>query len=139
MTDHLTPGQRSWNMSRVRSKNTKPELIIRSLLHRQGYRFRIHRKDLPGCPDIVFPKYKFAIFVHGCFWHQHKGCKKAQIPNTNKLFWEKKLSRNIERDKESINELKELGWNVFIIWECEIKQSVEEILDRVNHFIEKVA
>jgi DNA mismatch endonuclease (patch repair protein) len=100
MVDHLTRAKRSWNMSRIRSGNTKPEKVVRSLLHAMGYRFRLHRKNLPGKPDIVLPKYKTVIFVHGCFWHRHPGCKNATMPKTNTEFWEDKLSQNIDRDRK---------------------------------------
>ncbi len=108
-------------MSGIRSKNTRPEMIVRSWLHRNGYRFRLHRKDLPGKPDVVLPKYKTVIFVHGCFWHRHEGCKKATTPKNNKEFWEKKFSENMERDKVCYLKLKDLGWKVVVIWECETK------------------
>lgn len=107
-------------MSHIRGKNTKPELLIRSLLHRSGFRFRIHRRDLPGCPDIVLPKYKTIIFVHGCFWHQHSGCKKSTLPQTNITFWKNKLKKNLDRDLFVQNELEKSGWKVIIIWQCEI-------------------
>ncbi|MEC7641315.1 MAG: DNA mismatch endonuclease Vsr, partial [Nitrospinota bacterium] len=99
MVDTISKEKRSWNMSRIRSRDTSPELIVRSLLHRLGYRFRIHRKDLPGKPDIVLAKYKTVIFVHGCFWHQHKDCKYAYLPKTRVNFWKEKLQGNSERDK----------------------------------------
>jgi DNA mismatch endonuclease (patch repair protein) len=108
-------------MSRIGSKNTKPELLVRKVLHGLGYRFRLHRNDLPGKPDIVLSKYKTVVFVHGCFWHGHS-CKKGQKrPATNKDFWDGKLNRNIERDKENISQLENLGWNVLTIWECQVK------------------
>ena len=110
-------------MSHIRSKDTKPEKRLRSLLHRLGFRFRLHRKDLPGTPDIVLPKYRTVIFVHGCFWHQHPGCKKATLPRSNVEFWKNKLEKNIERDKEVEKKLIETGWNVIVIWECEIKKT----------------
>ncbi len=112
--------KRSEIMSHIRGKNTKPELLIRSLLHRSGFRFRIHRRDLPGCPDIVLPKYKTIIFVHGCFWHQHSGCKKSTLPQTNITFWKNKLKKNLDRDLFVQNELEKSGWKVIIIWQCEI-------------------
>lgn len=110
MADHLTKEKRSWNMSRIRSKNTKPEIIVRSLLHRAGYRFRLHRKDLPGKPDIVLPKYKTVIFVHGCFWHRHKGCKRSNIPKSNKEYWIPKIQKNTKRDKIHYKSLIKDGW-----------------------------
>lgn len=112
--------KRSEIMSHIRGKNTKPELLIRSLLHRSGFRFRIHRRDLLGCPDIVLPKYKTIIFVHGCFWHQHSGCKKSTLPQTNITFWKNKLKKNLDRDLFVQNELEKSGWKVIIIWQCEI-------------------
>jgi DNA mismatch endonuclease (patch repair protein) len=119
MADHLTKKKRSWNMSRIKSKNTKPELIVRSLLHGMGYRFRLHRKDLPGKPDIVLPKYKVVIFVHGCFWHRHKGCRKCTTPSSNQEYWKSKFERNVANDKCHKVQLRGKGWKVFVIWECE--------------------
>jgi DNA mismatch endonuclease, patch repair protein len=121
MADRLTPAQRSLNMSRIGSKNTKPEKLIRSLLHRMGYRFRLHQTSLPGKPDIVLKKYSYVIFVHGCFWHRHNGCKYAFNPTSKTEYWLPKLKRNIERDKENQDALKKVGWNILIIWECELK------------------
>lgn len=129
-SDIYTEEKRSEVMSRVRSGNTKPERIVRSVLHRLGYRFRLRRKDLPGKPDIVLPKHETVVFVHGCFWHQHPGCKKATIPKQNRAFWESKLARNVERDKEVREELTDLGWNVVTIWECETKKGSEAWLQR---------
>ena len=119
MTDRLTPEHRSWNMSRIRNRDTAPEKIVRSLLHRMGYRFRLHRRDLPGSPDIVLPKYRTVIFVHGCFWHRHKGCKFAYMPKSRPEFWQNKFDTNVERDRRVKRELKKLGWRVIVIWECE--------------------
>lgn len=121
MSDIFSKEKRSLLMSKVRDKNTSPELIVRKWLHKEGYRFRLYRKDLPGKPDIVLPKYKTAIFVHGCFWHRHIGCKKASIPATNVGIWLKKFGENIERDKRKQQELEELGWQVIILWQCEIE------------------
>ncbi len=120
MTDTLTPEARSWTMSHVRSKNTKPELAVRRWLHAQGYRFRLHRRDLPGTPDITLPKWRTVIFVHGCFWHRHEGCKRTRTPKSNVEFWETKFMRNVERDREARKALGELGWRVVTIWECEV-------------------
>ncbi len=128
MVDKLTPEKRSWNMSRIRSKNTKPELIVRSLLHRMGFRFRLHRKDLPGKPDIVLPKYKTVIFVHGCFWHRHKDCKVATTPSTRREFWEKKFKDNVARDERNQRQLRQLGWHVYVLWECEVKKDPVSII-----------
>lgn len=108
-------------MSRIRSKETKPEKIIRSLLHRMGYRFRLYRNDLPGKPDIVLSKYKTVIFVHGCFWHRHKGCKRCTTPSTNREYWLPKLEKNTVKDKEHRKKLTQMGWKTIIVWECEIK------------------
>ena len=118
--DRISKGHRSWNMSRIKSGNTKPEIVVRSLLHNMGYRFRLHRKDLPGKPDIVLPRYKSVIFVHGCFWHRHKGCKNATSPKTKKIFWREKFRTNVERDRRVQKELKSMGWSIQIIWECEL-------------------
>ncbi len=120
--DTLTKRKRSWNMSLIRSKNTSPEKIVRSTLHKMGYRFRLHPKDLPGKPDIIIPKYKILIFVNGCFWHQHKGCKRAFIPKSNRTFWVKKFKKNTERDKLNKLEMLKSRWKVITIWECQTIQ-----------------
>lgn len=125
MTDKLTPDRRSWNMSRIRSKNTRTEMGVRSLIHSMGFRYRLHRKDLPGKPDIVFSKYKTVIFVHGCFWHRHEGCKITTTPKSNTEFWEKKFAYNVKRDIEHQGKLKEMGWKVLIVWQCELKNKVD--------------
>lgn len=108
-------------MAQIRAKDTKPEKIVRSLLHKMGFRFRIHRSDLPGTPDIVLPRHKTIIFVHGCFWHFHEGCKEAILPKTNTEYWREKLYKNIKRDQINNQELEKIGWNVLEIWECEIQ------------------
>ena len=123
-------------MSCVSGKNTKPELVVRSLLHNMGYRFRLHRNDLPGKPDITLPNYKKIIFVHGCFWHGHIDCPRAKRPTTNKKFWDEKLNKNIERDKINVNNLKALGWDVLIVWTCEVKDT-EKFKNKLLSFIEK--
>jgi len=120
MVDKLTKEKRSWNMSRIKGKDTKPEKAVRSLLHYLGYRFRLQRKDLPGKPDIVLPKYRTVVFVHGCFWHSH-GCKDSGIPKTNSEFWHEKLAKNKLRDGKNSLKLRELGWSVLVVWECELK------------------
>ena len=117
--DIYSKEKRSEIMRSVRSKDTTPEKRIRSLLHLHGYRFRLYRKDLPGTPDIVLPKYKLVIFVHGCFWHRHQGCRKSSIPKTNKEFWIQKFNNNIVRDKIVKDKLESLGWKVVVIWSCE--------------------
>ena len=118
---HKVSEQRSRNMSAIKSKNTKPEIKVRKILHSMGYRFRLHLKDLPGSPDIVLPKYKTVIFVHGCFWHRHENCKYASTPKTRQEFWEAKFRENINRDKLNQENLFSKGWKIIIVWECEIK------------------
>lgn len=124
--------KRSEVMSKIRGKNTKPEMILRSQLFKQGFRFRIHQKDLPGKPDIVLPKYRTAIFVHGCFWHYHKDCREGRIPSTNSKFWNDKLKRNIARDKANIKALRKDKWKVFVIWECEIEKQLEQTMKKLT-------
>ena len=132
--DIISEEKRSWNMSRIRGKDTKPEIIVRSMLHKMGYRFSLHRKDLPGTPDIVLPKYKTAIFVHGCFWHRHKGCKYAYTPKSRIKFWKNKFIETVKRDKQHLKQLKENGWEVFIVWECETKD-----MDKLKKIINKIS
>lgn len=123
MVDRLTRQRRSWLMSRVRSRDTAPERAVRSLAHRLGYRFRLHRRDLPGCPDLVFPSRCAIIFVHGCFWHRHKGCRKASVPGTRRKFWLDKFARNIARDRTAKRALSRAGWSVLTVWECETRDA----------------
>jgi len=123
--DTISKERRSWNMGRIRSKNTKPELLVRSLLHLEGYRFRLHVRDLPGHPDIVLPKLKTVVFVNGCFWHRHKGCIYAYTPKTRKVFWRKKFLANVKRDATKTEALVSLGWTVEIVWECELARREE--------------
>jgi DNA mismatch endonuclease (patch repair protein) len=132
--DKLTPQHRSWNMSRIRSANTKPEMIVRSLLHRMGYRFRLHRKDLPGKPDIVLPKFKAIIFVHGCFWHRHTNCRYAYMPKSKQEFWETKFKSNVERDNKVRKQLEEKGWKNLIIWECELSD-IESVKNKLKDYL----
>ncbi len=122
-------------MKKVKGKNTKPEILIRSMLHRMGYRFRLHRKDLPGNPDIVLPKYKKVIFVHGCFWHGHQGCKRASLPATNRQYWVNKIKKNKVRDAENMKKLKESGWTPLILWTCRLKNR-EKIKKELVDFLE---
>lgn len=112
-------------MAKIRGDETQPEIVVRKFLFSKGFRFRKNVKTLPGKPDIVLPKYKTVIFIHGCFWHKHKNCKKAQLPETRKEFWEKKISGNVERDKKNIRQLKKTGWQVIVLWQCRLgkKQS----------------
>ncbi|MBP0439560.1 very short patch repair endonuclease [Tianweitania sediminis] len=121
MTDRISKERRSWLMGRVGSRNTSPELRVRSVAHSLGLRFRLHKKDLPGRPDIVFPKHKLAIFVHGCFWHRHSGCRKASNPRSSVEFWQSKFAANVARDARAVQDLEELGWRVAVIWECETR------------------
>lgn len=137
MADIFSKEKRSQIMSKISGKNTKPELIIRKALFSEGYRYRLHRKDLPGNPDIVFPIRKKAIFVNGCFWHGHN-CKRAELPQTNKTFWENKLTGNAKRDKMNILELKKMGWSSLVIWQCEIKRNtLETKINKIKSFLEK--
>jgi DNA mismatch endonuclease (patch repair protein) len=122
MTDVHTKAQRSYNMSRIKNKNTQPEIIVRSMVHRMGYRFRLHRKDLPGKPDLVLTRYEKVIFVHGCFWHMHN-CRYGRVkPATNTKFWHNKRNGNRDRDRRIIRKLRRLGWNVLVVWECWIRK-----------------
>lgn len=135
MADKFTTEQRSVIMSKVHSSNTTPEIRVRKLLHSMGYRFRLHRSDLPGKPDIVLPKYKTVIFVHGCFWHGCPTCRHAKVrPKSNSDYWNQKLDRNMQRDKENDSALRELGWRVVVIWECETKKrKISELFERLRH------
>ncbi|WP_327437295.1 DNA mismatch endonuclease Vsr [Ensifer adhaerens] len=123
MSDTLSPSERSERMSRVRNRDTKPELRVRRLVHSLGYRFRLHRRDLPGSPDLVFPRYRAVIFVHGCFWHMHSdvNCRLARTPKSRLDFWGPKLRSNQVRDEQVIQSLVALGWRVLVIWECQVK------------------
>lgn len=133
MADNMTPEQRSYCMSRIRSKDMKPELAVRSMTHRMGYRFRLHRKELPGRPDLALAKHRSAIFVHGCFWHWHPDpdCPIARMPKSNLDYWQPKLARTRERDAEHLRELDRIGWRALVIWECELR-SPESVLDRIR-------
>lgn len=135
MTDIVDSKQRSVLMAGIRSRNTAPELAVRRIAHRMGLRFRLHRKDIPGCPDLVFPKHRLVIFVHGCFWHRHQGCKYAYTPKSRIEFWAKKFASNVARDARQEAALKALGWQVLVIWECETKDevAVEDKLAVVIH------
>jgi DNA mismatch endonuclease (patch repair protein) len=139
MPDMFDKQKRSEIMSKVHSNDTSPEIRVRKLLHRMGYRFRLHRQDLPGKPDIVLPKYKTVVFVHGCFWHGCPVCRHAQVrPQTNTGYWNKKLDRTMARDKENIARLESLGWRVLVIWECETRKRCEENLtQRITCFFEQ--
>lgn len=138
MADRLTPDQRRLNMSRIRAKDTRPELAVRRLLHRAGFRFRLHRRDLPGRPDIVLTRYRTAIFVHGCFWHGH-GCSIFKMPATRPDFWSAKIEANRRRDDDAVTGLRGAGWRSLWIWECALKgrgRLPEDVLaDRIAGFI----
>jgi DNA mismatch endonuclease (patch repair protein) len=132
MADKLSVTRRSWNMSRIKSRDTNPELAVRRSLHRLGYRYRLHRNDLPGKPDLVLPKHRIVIFVHGCFWHQHSGCIDCSKPKTNAKYWGPKLSANLQRDRKNRRLLRRLGWTPIVIWECQT-QRIEQLRDRLSH------
>lgn len=132
--DTRSPEQRRRIMQAVGSKNTGPEMTVRRVLHSMGYRYRLHRKGLPGRPDIVFPGRKKAVFVHGCFWHWH-GCSKGQLPKSRQDYWEPKLRRNRERDLENLAELAALGWNTLTVWQCETRE-IDSLTERLARFME---
>lgn len=138
MADDRSPAQRSWNMSRIRSRDTVPELKVRSLVHGAGYRYRLHVKDLPGRPDIVMPRYRTVIFVNGCFWHRHTNCRYATTPGTNTGYWQNKFDRTVARDNVAHETLRQDGWNVLVIWECQTRDTagltslLSEMLPRRN-------
>jgi DNA mismatch endonuclease (patch repair protein) len=123
-------------MSRIKGRDTAPEKIVRSLLHREGFRFRLHSKKLPGKPDIVLPKWHTAIFVHGCFWHRHSGCSNCSMPKSNTEFWEIKFCGNIERDRRNVAKLHEAGWNVIVVWECELA-SPDKLRNRLANLLNR--
>ncbi|VTU37450.1 Very short patch repair protein [Variovorax sp. PBS-H4] len=123
MVDVVSPADRSRMMAGIQGKNTKPELIVRRMLFASGYRFRLHRRDLPGTPDIVMPGRKVAVFVHGCFWHMHQGCRFAKMPTTRPEFWTAKLVANVARDRSAVEKLQGLGWRVLCIWECSTRDA----------------
>ena len=133
--DHISKEKRSWNMSLIRSKNTKPEVFVRSIVHRLGFRFRLYKNNLPGKPDIVLKKYKTVIFVHGCFWHQHKNCRRSNIPKSNREYWIPKLERNQERDAINKKKLKKDGWSVVVAWECQGKDPETLKINLIKQFV----
>jgi len=137
MADMFTPQRRSEIMSRIGAKDTKPELIVRKHLHSKGYRFRLHQKRMPGKPDIVLKKFNTVIMINGCFWHGHENCKEYKIPKTNPDFWKLKIERNIERDAKNLEKLANLGWNVIVVWECQLEngsriKTLHEITDNLS-------
>ena len=117
--DRLSPQRRSWNISRIKGRNTRLELVVRSVIHGLGFRFRVHAKRLPGRPDVVLPRHRAVVFVHGCFWHRHRGCRFAYKPKSNVAFWTDKFERNVVRDSRNRTELRRLGWRVVVVWECQ--------------------
>jgi DNA mismatch endonuclease (patch repair protein) len=137
--DKLSPERRSANMSKIRAKDTLPEIMVRRLVHAMGYRYRLHRKDLPGRPDMAFGPAKKVIFVHGCFWHQHAECRNGRMPRSRPDYWQPKLRRNLERDAARMCVLTKAGWQVLVIWECELKdkglieRTIRDFLDRGAH------
>lgn len=136
MTDVHSKEMRSYNMSQIKGKNTKPEILVRKFLFANGFRYRLHDKKLPGKPDIVLSKYKTVIFINGCFWHGHQGCKKFIMPKSNVSYWQPKIQRNIDRDQLKCAELKKEGWNVLVIWECELKS--DKINNNLNSLVKKI-
>jgi DNA mismatch endonuclease (patch repair protein) len=134
MVDNISAETRSANMRAIRSKGMKPEMLVRRFLHSCGYRYRLHAADLPGKPDLVFPARKKVIFVHGCFWHQHAGCREGRIPGSRREYWEPKLARNLERDREVRSSLTEEAWESLVIWECELKDQ-NAAMERVRRFL----
>lgn len=139
MSDVHSPEQRSYNMSRIRSTNTKPELLVRSLVHRMGYRFRLHRKDLPGKPDLVLPRHRKVIFVHGCYWHMHRCRYGRVVPKTNTEFWQNKRQGNVKRDQRNLKQLRQDGWQVLVLWECWTRDAEQKLVPRLQQFLEKHA
>ncbi|WP_345993240.1 very short patch repair endonuclease [Sulfurimonas sp. HSL-1716] len=136
--DTFSTEQRSWVMRQVKGKNTKPERVVRKILWDAGYRYRLNVKSLPGTPDIAIKKLKKVIFVNGCFWHGHKNCSKAKIPKTRIEYWQAKIARNIERDKQNIQNLEQLGYDVLVVWECEIKRkSIDMLTSKLIDFMIK--
>lgn len=140
MADVLTPAQRQLNMSRIKGKDTKPEMLIRRGLHARGLRYRLHDRSLPGRPDLVFPKYHTAVFIHGCFWHAH-GCALSKLPATRQDFWRQKLEGNAARDRKAIDALQAEGWRVLVIWECALRGpgrlDSESVLGSADHYVRK--
>ena len=132
MSDHLSQEKRSWNMSRIHAKDTSIEVKVRKYLFSQGFRYRKNDTSLPGKPDIVLRKYNAVVFIHGCFWHRHEGCKRASTPKSKQEYWIPKFVRNVENDKRHYQELKELGWRSIVIWECEINNHFDETMDKLT-------
>jgi len=136
--DKISKEHRSWNMSKIKSNNTLPEIRIRKALWRMGYRYRLHYKKLPGKPDVVIIKHKIVIFIYGCFWHRHKNCIEASRPKTNSEYWENKIIKNIERDKRNKREIVKLGWKVIVIWECNVKKDIDKNVSMLKKILNKI-
>lgn len=137
MADKLTPEKRSWNMSRIRSQDTKFEVKVRQYLFSKGFRFRKNDKRYPGKPDVVLPKYKTVIFVNGCFWHMHEGCKYFVWPKSNVEFWHEKMERNVANDRTRHQQLRDMGWNVIVLWECELKRDFVQAMESAINMMKK--
>jgi DNA mismatch endonuclease (patch repair protein) len=137
MADVHNKATRSYNMSRIKSKDTKPEILVRKFLFAHGYRYKLHDKNLPGKPDIVLPKYKTVIFINGCFWHGHRKCKYAKLPETRKEFWTKKIDRNKQLDFINKKTLRKLKWNVIEVWQCQLKKKEKKVLEALNEKIKQ--
>jgi DNA mismatch endonuclease (patch repair protein) len=135
MADHISPQKRSWNMAQIKGKGTKPEELVRKYLFSQGFRYRKNVRNLPGCPDIVLPKYRTVVFVNGCFWHKHD-CPRFVWPSSNQEYWRPKITANVERDERNHSMLLESGWNVIVVWECELKKAVAEV--RLTRLINEI-
>jgi len=133
MSDRYSQSKRSAIMARVRAANTRPEIAVRRLVHRLGYRFRLYRRDLPGTPDLVLPKYRAVVFVHGCFWHRHHCARGQVLPASNRAYWQSKLGKNVERDASAMAALRQLGWRVLTIWECEVH--TPSLAGRIHRFL----
>lgn len=138
MVDSLTAERRSWNMSRIRSRDTRPERALRSMLHRAGFRFRLHDRSLPGTPDIVMKKHRAVILVHGCYWHRHEGCRNATTPSTRTDFWQAKFSATVARDERNLEALAELGWNPIVVWECDVKNRPDDVIAKIKSKLREV-
>ena len=133
MADTLTPERRSRNMARIRSKDTAPEMAVRRMVWAMGYRYRLHAKELPGKPDLVFRPRRKAIFVHGCFWHQHRGCREGRVPGSNLDYWPEKLRNNVRRDERNLRRLRRAGWKVLVLWECQVRR--QAVQARIARFL----
>lgn len=134
MRDRLSPEQRSRNMRAIKGWDTGPELIVRRLLHAMGYRFQLHRRDLPGCPDVVLPRHRAAVLIHGCFWHRHSCVRGRSEPSTRRAFWRAKFAANVQRDRRAVKALRRAGWRVLIVWECQTRD-IERLRARLSKFL----